>query len=246
MAPDCDWRWLREVSRRLERLVEPPNKRPRMVSAHQLAELGFSLMERAEAEPMPALLFRDGLIIAFLASRPLRRRNLAAMEIDTHLIRTADNYLIAFRRHETKTGEPIEATLPDILTGPMDRYLHTFRCQIRGADRHHGVWASMKGRPMGGEAIYQRVCVHTERAFGRPINLHLFRDCVATTIAIEDPEHVQIAADLLGHASLAFTQKYYIQAQALEAARGYQTSLKRLRDNASAVLDDTKAEGDTP
>ena len=78
-------------------------------------------------------------------------------------------------------------------------------------------------------ALYDRVTEHTTNAFGHPINPHLFRDCAATTIAIEDPEHIQSAAALLGHRSLATTQQYYNQANALDAARRMQEAILNLR-----------------
>ena len=70
-------------------------------------------------------------------------------------------------------------------------------------------------------AIYDRICKHTKEAFGAAINPHLFRDAAATTLAIEDPEHVRVAAPLLGHRTFATTEKYYQQAKSLEAHRVY-------------------------
>ena len=46
-------------------------------------------------------------------------------------------------------------------------------------------------------ALYDRIMLQTKAAFGLPLNPHLFRDCAATSIAIQDPEHVRIAASLL-------------------------------------------------
>ena len=43
----------------------------------------------------------------------------------------------------------------------------------------------------------------TAAAFGHPVNPHLFRDCAATSIAIDDPQHVRIASQILGHRSAA-------------------------------------------
>ena len=61
------------------------------------------------------------------------------------------------------------------------------------------------------------------------INPHLFRDCAATTIAIEDPPHVRIASQLLGHRTFSTTEKYYNQARGLEASRIMQNHVLSLR-----------------
>ncbi len=65
----------------------------------------------------------------------------------------------------------------------------------------------------------------TERAFGLPVNPHLFRDCAATSIAIDDPTSVRMAASVLGHAGFGSTEKYYNLATGLEAGRAYSSVL---------------------
>jgi integrase len=231
MAPGRDWGWLEHLAWSLGRLVTPRSKRDRVVPAYELLALGMELIERAEsATENPALLYRDGLVIALLASRPIRRRNLAMMRIDKHLQRDGIGYRLVFTADETKTHTPLQWALPQGLTLFIDAYLERWRPRIHGADRHDGLWASAKGCPMSGEALYERVCLHTARAFGHAINLHLFRDCVATTIAVDDPVHVGIAAELLGHASLAITERYYIQAGTMEATRRHQQTMLAARD----------------
>jgi integrase/recombinase XerD len=86
-------------------------------------------------------------------------------------------------------------------------------------------------------AIYDVITSRTAEAFGKPINPHLFRDCAATSIAIDDPEHVRTASQILGHRSTATTEQYYNQAQAIEAARRYQDFLVALRGG--TMSDDT-------
>lgn len=235
MAPNHDWAWLERLAWSLGRLVTPRNKRHRVVPAHELVQLGLDLMHNAMADDGTsvsnrALHYRDGLVIALLATRPIRRRNLAMIRIDVHLRRDGIGYRLSFGAEETKTRTPLELELPEMLTAPMDSYLQKWRPQIHGADRHDGLWASAKGCPLGDDAIYRRVCQHTHDTFGHPINPHLFRDCVATTIAVEDPANVAIAAELLGHASLATTQRWYIQAGTMEAAHAHQREINNARD----------------
>jgi integrase len=229
MAPGHGWSWLERLARSLSRLVTPRSKRHRVVSAHALVALGIDLMEQAEhGDTMtgnPALLYRDGLIIALLAARPIRRRNLAMMRIGRHLLRDRVGYRLAFNDDETKSGMPLHLDLPQFLIPFIDAYLDRWRPAIAGAEGHDGLWASMKGCPMSGDALYDRVCIRTARAFGHAVNLHLFRDCVATTIALEDPANVGIAAELLGHASLAMTERHYIQASTVEATRRHQQGM---------------------
>jgi integrase len=77
-----------------------------------------------------------------------------------------------------------------------------------------------------------RIAEHTKGAFGKPVNMHLFRDCAATSIALGDAEHVRIAAAVLGHRSFATTERHYNLARSAEAAADYHSYLDRFRQEA--------------
>jgi 3',5'-cyclic AMP phosphodiesterase CpdA len=76
----------------------------------------------------------------------------------------------------------------------------------------------MYGPPMTDNGIYNRIVARTREGLGHPINPHLFRDCAATSIAIEDPAHIGIASRLLGHRTRSTTERYYNQARGVEAS----------------------------
>ena len=112
------------------------------------------------------------------------------------------------------------------LLDPLKLYLTAHRpllASLRSLVKTIGnaLWVSSDGSPMTEMALYDRVRKHTADAFGVGINPHLFRDAAATTLAIEDPEHVRVAAPLLGHRTFATTEKYYQQAKAFEAHHAY-------------------------
>jgi integrase len=69
----------------------------------------------------------------------------------------------------------------------------------------------------------------TRTRFGHPVNVHLFRDCAATSLADEHPEYMRVAADLLGHRSFATTQRYYIASGQRRALGKVQASILRYR-----------------
>jgi integrase len=205
-----------------------------MVAADRLFDLGIHLMETADHAPASprlarAIQFRDGLIIALLAARPIRRSNLAGIRVGRNLIKVGETWLLQFCEAETKNRQPLEFPVPDRLVPYLERYLSDIRPSFSCTEEHDGLWASAMGRPMTGCAIYERVCKRTEAAFGQPINLHLFRSCAATSLAIEDPEHVLVARDLLGHSRLETTERFYNQAQSLDASRRYNKNIAALR-----------------
>jgi integrase/recombinase XerD len=226
MSPG-DWKWLQMRVTRLSRLIRTRPKADRLVSSRRLLELGLELMDTALAVPTPhaaRLRYRDGLLIALLASRALRRRNITNIRVGRNLNPAGDGYQLLFGPDETKMHERIDTFVPLQLVPYLNHYLEVVRPSFVRASQHDGLWASAKGGPMGDDAIYKCVRERTRAAFGKPINLHLFRDCSATTIAIEDPANILVARDLLGHSDLRMTQRYN-QADQIQAAGEFQAAL---------------------
>jgi integrase/recombinase XerD len=173
-----------------------------------------------------AVLFRDGLLIAFLAARPLRKRNVKGMYLGTTFIRENGRYWLRFSAGETKTRQSIDRPCPVALTPVFDRYLEVHRVVLlgRASSPEHkpgcrAVWISATGRPMGDMAIHRVTTRRTLAAFGKGVNPHLFRDCAATTIALDDPTCVQIVMHILGHTRPATGERHYNQARGIEASR---------------------------
>jgi integrase/recombinase XerD len=186
--------------------------------------------------------FRDGLIIALLAALPVRMANFSRIELGTHLVARGSEYWLMFSADETKNGRHIEAPLPDHIVPYLVRYLGHYRPALldlrknRPLPMRRALWVNRLGQMMGEGAIREQIKKRTRVAFGHAIWPHLFRDCVATSIAIERPDDVAIAADILGHASFATTDKYYNQARAIEASRMFQRCIAELRSSGDTAL----------
>src|SRR4029079_14370103 len=101
-----------------------------------------------------ALTYRDGLIIALLAAVPLRRRTLAALTINQHLVKIGDQWLLDIPAADTKTCRPLEFPIPQAPFECIDIYLADFRGAITGANIHQLLWPSAKAHPMRGGALY--------------------------------------------------------------------------------------------
>ena len=249
LAPEQDWAWLSQVQARLQRRATPSrDKRPRLVPAAELFALGLDLMAEAEAAPAgdaveAALAFRDGLMIALLATRPLRQRNFLAIEIGRHLLQVGEGWRLTFGGEETKTHRPLEFTVPRALHAPLERYLRHWRPLLlaigrrrhpnsRGQAAGERLWVTIDGTAVSAGAQQKALAHRTRARFGRVVNAHLFRDCAATSIAAEDPDHVRMAAQLLGHASLQTTERYYIAANTRSALRRHHDRIREIRRGA--------------
>jgi integrase/recombinase XerD len=237
MDPGKDWSFIYRIAASVRARYKPARpKRHRLVPIQRLFELGLELMAEAEATPLRRFkTYRDGLLIAVLASRLLRLRNLTGLVLSRTLVQRGDRWWIQIPAAETKTNDPIEEPWPDMLVPHLETYLADHRAGIvalRGSCSD-ALWLSMYGSPMTDNGIYIRIVARTREGLGRAINPHLFRDCAATSIAIDDPAHIGIAFRLLGHRRGSTTERHYNQARGVEASRLMQQALLARRKASS-------------
>jgi len=231
--------FLHTAATTLRRMGRPAgNKRSRLRPSAELYQLGLELMRGAASQVTPqeaARTFQDGLTIALLAARPVRLKNLASIEVGHHLTKQGDLYWLTFTARETKTYRHLEFPLPCELTALMDQHLTIYRPILLenlgkwGSAPHSGLWVSMHGSKMNQDVLYRHIYERTKERFGEPVNPHLFRDAAATSIAIEDPDHVGIITAILGHSNTKTAETYYNQATSLEAARRHQAVIQHFK-----------------
>lgn len=241
IAPERDWSWLRDVAKRLHSFVKPRSKADRLVPAERLYDLGHRLMMQATQTVASQgrkrkLLYRDGLMIAMLAARPLRRANLTRLRIGRHVVKLGGVWTLKVPAIETKGRLSIDAPLPSDLHDPLRHFLRTYRPEFLGAHSHDRLWPSLQGGPLNDGGVYVAIAKRTKAEFGFVVNPHMFRVCAATTIAIADPVNVRAASQLLGHIRAWTTERYYNHAQTIEASRRYQGHLDALRERLCCAI----------
>jgi integrase len=235
MRPERDWSWLKTAVLGLRAKHRHGRARPaNLPAAGAVFDWGCQEIRAAEdAEDLRprrrAGRYRDGLIIALLVARPLRRRNFAGIEIDRHLIKTSDGYVVVFDASETKTHQPLEFAVPDDLAQPLARYVANYRPILLGDKTSPRLWITERGKPYSDVGFASRIRQITTQAFGRSLNPHVFRHIAATSIATDDPEHARIIAPILGHATLRTADMHYNRARQLDAGQLFQDSLSGLR-----------------
>jgi len=235
MRPDHDWRWLKELTNRLDRWAKPSrDSRERILSAPDIFTRVIAELERCISGPLEKrrdqLAFRDALIVAILATCPIRLRNLAMMEIGKHLDRIGPEWHLRFEASETKTGQSIHLVLPIEFAPFLAVFLEKVRPAFPQAADDGYVWPAGKGKPMAKETIYMRVMKRTRELFGVALNPHAFRSIAATFLAEASPGDALYARPLLGHRQPETTERYYIRASQIDAARTVSAALRQIRD----------------
>lgn len=235
LCPSDDWSWLLSISNRIKALAKPKPEKHHLVTSEILYDVGMKLMDGAQLTgKLPTrryarTAFRDGLIIALLAMIPLRRRTLTVLRIGKHLIKSGDHWVLAIPAEDVKTKRPLDYPIPPELSQRIDTYVTEVRSRIRRAEAHDHLWATSRD-PMPGQTIYDAVRERTRKPLGFPVNLHQFRRAAATLWSVRDPANVRGAKDLLGHASFATTEKYYIMAQSRVAGRALAKAIGKARE----------------
>ncbi len=233
-SPEADWRWLRRVVGKLEATARnSKDKHSRMRPAPEILAWALARLQQIERDPLlrsAATHYRDALMIGLLINCPtMRLKNLTGIALDQHLVKRSDGWELQFPGAEMKARKPVGMRVPEVLNYYLARYLDHYRpALLDGADSDR-LWITQYGNAMTKKMIFARISIVTERAFGKPINPHLFRDCAVTFVALNDPKHIGIAAPILGHTDPRTTERHYIQAQQIAAGTKLQASLRSLR-----------------
>jgi site-specific recombinase XerD len=246
LDPGNPFQFIKDFEARIRQRTETSRHADRPFTAtDELLSLGLKLMQNAvqqTTDRLKAIDYRDGLLIALLAMRPMRRKNFAALKLDKNIVQLDGVWRIRLSPEETKTHSRIDVEWPSELIEPLEIYLAVHRpILIAKVGRWHkaidnALWVSAHGSPLTEMAFYQQVTKRTEATFGKPINPHAFRHSAASTLACEDPAHVRISAAILGHSSFQTTERYYIMAQQAQAHEAFVELILAVRKQAKARM----------
>src|SRR6185437_7705240 len=184
LAPRGDWSWLAELLMMVRCRAQPVrNKRTRLRPTRELVDLGRVLMANAEktkhwSPQRRAVCYRDGLLIALLAYRPVRLGNFASMLIGRHLCKHDDRWWLEFPGSEMKNDRSYDAPFPEALAQDLERYLAHHRPVLLAGEGGRqpasidALWVSEVGTMLEKGALARRFRKHTRIAFGAPIPPH--------------------------------------------------------------------------
>jgi len=151
------------------------------------------------------------------------------MRLDKHVAINGGGIHVTFDADEMKGDRELELWLPESITPAFLHYLSAVRPRFRDSDEHQFVWCSNKGGQLHADGIYQMIVRRTIAAFDKPIHPHLFRDIAATSMAVDRPEQVRLAKDLLGHGSFVLTERHYLHARSVRAGKHLDDVIRAIR-----------------
>jgi integrase len=232
MAPSINWKWVTRhplVPRKAE--VRAASRPKPVFDPIDLLRRALVLMDELnaiEASAQNAALYRDALIAALACLVPLRRGNLAEIELGRHLLIDGDSMRLRF--DQTKTGEQIEAPLPPFLQPYIVCYLNQHREILLDGHTSQAFWVNGYHhgplQPWHLPEVFRRIGI---RLIGRPLSAHSLRYAVATALMTRDPRQVVVAAGVLGHRGLQTMTEHYDQSGDAGAQREWRRLSQKAR-----------------
>ncbi len=193
--------WLLALANRLDKAAKP--SRPKLsgqITTVRLQKLGWELMETAHQEPPTERnigKYRDGLMIVLLSEKPMRVKNLAALDIGHLRFDATGGATLRIGITKNKTADM--AYLSPDLVGALQHWIEDLRPRLSPAADEAGLWIGRYGARIGQSGVATCVTRRTKAALGVAVSPHKFRNAVAMSIARHDPEKMAIASKLLGH-----------------------------------------------
>lgn len=237
MAPLTDWVWLNTA---VKRLTYKANRHslpaPHPIDARQVFQWSLRYMKKTAADDSlsakkQAIHFRQALLIGFLIAWPVRRRALLAMRVDHHIRSTSDGFTVWFDPEDMKDAKGRNVQLHGALVAPMRAYLDTYRPLLLNGNQTDALWINQYGDGITPDGLSRELPKVMARHLGVGIRTHAFRHIAATTIAEFDPERANIIRDILGHATLATSERHYNRATGISSCNALQSIVEDIRSS---------------
>jgi integrase/recombinase XerD len=264
LSPGYETDWLMCGINRLR--AEPSDRRrtgQRSQHTGRIVDAGMALMNEAvragsnQKDVERAILYRDGLMIVFLALAVPRLACLHCMALGQHLVEHDAVFRITWSAKEMKEAQAYEARLDPELSDLFRRYLDEFRPILVAEERRSpaaagtALWIGRFGRPLERRVMYNAIITRTAEAFGESVFPHAFRHSAASSLALDRPDLISIATPLLQHQA-ATSRELYILADEFAASQKFGEALdvrrfggRRGRQSARTVKSDNHgSEGD--
>lgn len=232
-APNADIEWLRILNRQFQQdCRDQGSNNPEPPRPSELLGVGVDLMEDTDGRLQIAALtaaknYRDGLLIALMALRSVRRRPWSEMDLGTNLFAADDEYTLRLLKANSKTGDQYRAPIPKRIVPYLRKYLTVCRpilveaYRLRSNLATNAVFVSPKTGRMSGTVIHRQVTRWTKHYLGRAVSPQEFRRATATEASRIDPLLAYTAAAINGHKGLRVGQQYYDMASNRAGLRQY-------------------------
>ena len=235
LAPDQEWGWLQRRANRLALIAEDQHEpKPLTMLTGDILDRALKAVRQVERDGLkpgmlPAIEYRNWLMLAILALMPLRRHNFSGMSDERNLNRCGKIWTAEIPAEDTKQNKKIKMPVPDVLHRHIEFYLDEVRPTLLAGRESDRFWISIFHTDMTDHSVYIAITNFTRRVFGEAINPHRFRHIAVSSLVIAAPEMLEAGRALLTQADTETTKDHYIIGQSLAASRDQADIIATLR-----------------
>jgi integrase len=168
--------------------------------------------------------------IEILTLAPMRISNLAQLDIDRNLVRTAPSGTmhIVIEPGTVKNGEALDFPLPSQSVELIERYLREFRPRLAPVGST-ALFPGRSGGPKNTNGFAQQISDTIRSYAGTRVNVHLFRHIAAKLYLDSNPGGYEVVRRVLAHRSTNTTVRYYTGLETASAVRHFDATILKLR-----------------
>ena len=211
---------------RLRQFDDPENVAKLLGLPEQLVAIAAKTKHPTQSE---ALLVQIALAIEVLLMVPIRRSNLARLEIDRHLIRSRKGIVhLSIPEHEVKNGMPIDAMMPKGFSALLELYLKRYRPLLETEPTPY-LFPGRGNRSKDQDGFGLQISDCIKEHCGLLVNPHLFRSLAAKLYLTAHPGAYGVVRLMNGHKSVETTTRYYCGTESAAALARYDEHVIKLR-----------------
>lgn len=172
-----------------------------------------------------AMLAQMAVAIEILLFAPIRIKNLAALDIDRHLIPVGDRLHLVIPADEVKNHRDLEFELPARTAALIAWYRKEYRGTLPnnkalfpGAKEAHKAIVTLRSQII--ETVQEYIGLH--------INPHLFRHIGALLYLDQNPGGYEVMRRVLSHGSMATTTNFYTGLETHAATRHFDAAIIKI------------------
>ena len=166
--------------------------------------------------------------IAILLVIPLRRTNLASIDIYKHLVKNRNGVYLVIPEHETKNRAPINFQIPNFALEIIRWYMIEYRPYLLKGEST-ALFPGRDGQPKSPHTLGLQIKQTVREFLGLEFNIHLFRHAAGKIFLDLNPGNYEVVRQLLRHKSINTTTSAYSGAETRKAGLLYAEVLEGLR-----------------
>lgn len=177
-----------------------------------------------------ALKVQSALAIELLLMVPMRRTNLAKLNIAEHIVRSRRNVVrLSIPGTEVKNGVPIDTILTAETAELLDLYLTRYRPSLTEVPSPW-LFPGLPNRPKSCERLAGQISDCVKDRLGLLVNPHLFRHIAAKLCLDRHPGQYGLVRLMHGHRSVDTTTRFYCSMETKPAHDLYDRLIANIRD----------------